>query len=137
MLALKRTLNKELLAIDEITAKLQSNVPKDEFYSFVKRLGNKLDSIETAIDAYAGHEEEQKEADRRIKLLSNKLAKREDLSSELKEIRTTKARLEAFEELSVKKLEFNKEISAISTTIASLQTGTSPRRKFTTIIFTN
>ncbi|MBI2137291.1 hypothetical protein HYU12_02100 [Candidatus Woesearchaeota archaeon] len=128
MLALKRSLNKELLAIEEITAKLQSNIQKDEFYSFVKKLGNKLDGIEAAIETYAGHEEELKETDRRIKLLSNKLAKREDLSSELRETRVIKARLNAFEELAVKKQEFHKELSAISAAIASLRTASSPRK---------
>ena len=71
ILNLKRSVNRELLAVEEIGGKLQTVVAKEEFYSFIKRLGERLEKIEANLYVYSSYENDIKEVEHALVLQIN------------------------------------------------------------------
>lgn len=121
ILNLKRSVNRELLAIDEMGSRLQTALSKEEFYSFIKRLGERLDKIEANLELYAGYDNEIKEVEARISNVGKKLSRQEDLSSEIKDVRKLKSKLSEFESSTVKTSDFTSENTKLLNNISSLK----------------
>ncbi|MAG16092.1 hypothetical protein CMO88_03455 [Candidatus Woesearchaeota archaeon] len=118
---LKRSVNRELVAIEELSGKLQTVLAKDEFYNFIKRLGERLDKLETNIDTYSGYDDELKEVDVKIKNLGKKISRQDDLSSEIKEVRKLRGKLSALEGSTVSAKKFNEELNKLLSDFSSLK----------------
>lgn len=121
ILNVKRSVNRELLAIEEIGGRLQTFVVKDEFYSFVKRLGERLDAIDDKMEAYLGYEDEIKSVDAKVNGLSKKLSRQDDMSGEVKEVRALRGKLEALEGSVVSARKFNEEIGKLLADVSSIK----------------
>ncbi len=121
ILALKRSLNRELLAIEEMSGCFQTVVVKDEFYSFVKRLGERLDRIDDHLEAYLGYEDDIKNVDAKVNSLGKKLSRQEDLGNEVKGIRRLNGKLEALEGSAISAQKFNESIGKILSDVSSVR----------------
>ncbi len=121
ILNLKKGVNRELLAVEEIGSRLQAFVAKDEFYSFVKRLGERLDRIDESLDAYLGYDEDIKSVDAKVKNFGKKLSRQEDLSEEVKEVRALRGKLAAIEGSAVSAQKFNESVGRMSSDISSVR----------------
>jgi len=121
ILDLKRSVNRELLAIDEVSNRLQRVVLKDEFYNFIKRLGERLDKIETSLEEYSSYEDNQKEVESKIKNLGKKISRQEDLSSEIKEVRKLRGKLAELEGSVVNTEKFNSDLRGLQNSISSMK----------------
>lgn len=121
ILNLKRSVNRELVAIDELGSRLQTTTSKDEFYKFIKRLGERLDRIEASLQLYSGYEEDIKDVETKVKVVGKKLSRQEDLSSEIKEVRKLKGKLKELEGTTVNVNHFNIELSKLLSEISSVK----------------
>ncbi len=121
ILNLKRAVNGELLAVEEIGSSLQTFVGKDEFYSFVKRLGERLDRIDESIEVYLGYGDEIKSVEGRVKSLGRKLSRQEDLEREVKEVRALGGRLAALEGSTVSAQKFNESLGRVYSDVSSVK----------------
>jgi len=121
MLNLKRSLNRDLIGIEELSGRIQTLTSKDEFYSFIKRLGERLDKIESSLETYLALEDGIKDTDSKLKSLFKKLSRQEDLSSEVKEVRKLKGKVSALEGSSVNILKFNDEVTKLDNAVSSIK----------------
>ncbi len=121
ILNLKRAVNRELLAVEEMGGQLQTFVVKDEFYSFIKRLGERLDKIDENLESYLGYEEEIKNVEAKVKGLGRKLSRQEDLGGEVKEVRALRGKLAALEGSAISANKFNDALSKVSSDVSSLK----------------
>jgi len=121
MLNIKRSLNRELLAIEEVSGRIQTLTSKDEFYSFIKRLGERLDKIETSLETYLALEDDIKNTDAKLKSVFKKLSRQEDLSSEVREVRKLKGKVSALEGSSVNVQKFNDEVTKLDNAVSSIK----------------
>ncbi len=118
---LKKGVNRELLAVEELGSRLQAFVAKEEFYSFVKRLGERLDRIDENLDAYLGYDEDIKSVDAKIKNFEKKLSRQEDLSGEVKEVRALRGKLAAIEGSTVSAQKFNEAVGRLSSDVSYIK----------------
>jgi len=132
VLNLKRSLNRGLLAVEGLGDRLHAFVVKEEFYTFIKRLGDRLEKIEANLELSSAYEEEIKEVASRVNNLDKKLSRQENLSAEIKEVRKLRGRLEGLEGSAVKVQNFNDETSKLADSIASVKKG-----MLTGIVFEN
>ncbi len=121
ILNLKRAANSELLKVEEIGGRLQAFVAKDEFYSFVKRLGERLDRIDENLEAYIGYEDDIKGIEGKLKGLDKKLSMQEDLGRDVKEVRALRGKLAAFEGSTISVQKFNESIGKVSSEVSSVK----------------
>ncbi len=121
ILNIKRSVNRELLAVEEVGSRLHTFVVKDEFYSFIKRLGERLDAIDDKMEAYLGYEDEIKNVDAKVRSLAKKLSRQEDLGGEVKEVRALRGKLAALEGSAVSAKKFNDEIGKLLADVSSIR----------------
>ncbi len=121
ILNLKKGVNRELLAVEELGSRLQAFVVKDEFYSFVKRLGERLDRIDENLEAYLGYEDDIKSIDAKVKNFGKKLSRQEDLSGEVKEVRALRGKLAEIAGSSVSAQKFNDYVGKLSSDVSSVR----------------
>ncbi len=121
ILTLKRSLNRELLAVEELSGRFNAVVVKDEFYSFVKSLGERLDRIDDSLEAYLGYEDDIKNVDAKVNSLGKKLSRQEDLGSEVKEVRRLNGKLDALEGSAVSAQKFNEGLGKVLSDVSSVR----------------
>ncbi|MBI2664781.1 hypothetical protein HYX10_05585 [Candidatus Woesearchaeota archaeon] len=118
ILNLKRSVNRELHAIEELGGRFQSAVLKEEFYSFIKRLGERLDKIEASIERYSGAEDSIKEVDAKVAAVARRISRRDDLAAELRTVRKLKSQIDELQSTSVSSKKFGEEIRSLTDRIS-------------------
>lgn len=118
---LRRSLNKQLFEIDDLSKKLGVLTTKEEFYSFVKNLGNKLDQMEQLFADRKLLEMHKEEFMARIEALRNELRKKEDLRRDIKLVRTVRRDLADLESRIIDKADVKKEIRQLDNKLFGLK----------------
>ncbi len=119
--SVKKSVNRNLAQIGELASGFGNLVSKEEFYSFVRELSDRLDEFEKL---FVGKESmEDFEADNRSKLkaLEKELKRKEDLSNEVKEIRSLRSRLAALAGSKVDSGQYLEDVQALRKLITDLQ----------------
>ena len=114
MIAIRRTLNQGKLATNTLNARMQELTSKDEFYSFIKRLGERLDRIDSSLETALKTERSLKNLEGKIKGVSGRISRKDDLNAEMKELRKVKSRLDTLESSTMDKNRFGSEIENLS-----------------------
>ena len=113
MLDLKRTLNQERLTAGRMNGRMRELISKDEFYSFIKRLGERLDGIDVSLEAAYRLEAAIKNLEEKIRSVSGRVSKREDLNAEMRELSGIKSRLASLENSAVDKDFLSSEVESL------------------------
>jgi chromosome segregation ATPase len=124
ILQIKRSLNKQLFSVESLNKSVSSNLPKDEFYTFVQRLGSKMEEIENSFSLKSDKTEIKGlvfELQKEIASLRKIVEKREDITEDLKQIRSLKGKMLELEGMAVSRPDFSKEISKIKSEIDSFK----------------
>ena len=119
VLNLKRTMNREFVAIEKLAERFQFYTSKQEFYDFISSLTNKLEKIEESAKVYNTFEEELKHIELRFKTLNKKIERRENLEKEVREIRKLRGRIASLEGSSVDSGRYSKDIAKIHSEVSS------------------
>ena len=113
MLDLKRTLNQERLTAGRMNGRMRELISKDEFYSFIKRLGERLDGIDVSLEAAYRLEAAIKNLEEKIRSVSGRVSRREDLNAEMRELSGIKSRLASLENSAVDRDFLSSEVESL------------------------
>lgn len=113
MIDLKRALNQEKLAAVKMKDGMQGLLSKDEFYSFIKRLGDRLDGIDASIESSLRLEGAIKNLDEKIRGVSGRISRKEDLNAEMKDMRKFKSKFASLESSALDKNRFRSEFEIL------------------------
>lgn len=119
VLNLKRTMNREFVAIEKLGERFQFYTSKQEFYDFISSLTNKLEKIEESAKVYDTFEEELKHIESRFRALNKKIERKENLEKEVREIRKLRGRVASLEGSSVDSGRYNKDLAKIYSEFSS------------------
>jgi chromosome segregation ATPase len=119
--SLKRSLNKQLFEIESLSKKTGVLTTKEEFYSFVKNLGNKLDQMEQLFADRKLLEMHKEEFLARLEALRNELRRQADTGKELKIVRKVRRGLYDLEAKIIDKDQFKKEIKQLDNKLFGLK----------------
>ena len=107
---LKRRTNQHSLIADELVDRVQSCIPKEEFYKFIKKLADRLDKIE-GMREWKRSEKEKEEIHYKFKELDKRAKIKENLKSEVRQVRKLQAKVAMLEGNSVKISDHNREVT--------------------------
>ena len=113
MIAFRRSLNQGKLAADMLNARMRELTSKDEFYSFIKRLGERLDRIDSSLERTLKLERSLKNLDEKTKGVSERILKKEELNAEVKDLKKLKSRFDDLESSTVDRNRFTAEIESL------------------------
>lgn len=114
MLDLKRGINSNLHSVEEIAKRLDSSTHKEEFYTFVKRLGSRLDQIESSLTEISGLSDEIEDLEANLGNLEKKQDRQDDITNEVKEVRKLRGKIASVEGKIVGIKRFNEEINSLN-----------------------
>ncbi len=124
----KRSLNKQLFSIESMSKTLGVVLPKDEFYTFVQRLGSKIEELETDFATKSERSDVEGivfELRKEISAVRKLVEQREGIADELRQVRSLKGKLLELEGLSVSKPEFSKEMAKLKADLSGLKSASS------------
>ncbi|MCP3682457.1 MAG: hypothetical protein GY861_07170 [bacterium] len=110
---LKRAINRNFFGIEDLKKKASDAATKEEFYSFIKNLSNKLERMESALVDEREFSQFSKNVDKSMDSLKKDVQQKEDLSEEVRSIRKLKGKLLDLEGKLVERKKFNKEMEYI------------------------
>ncbi len=131
ILQVKRSLNKQLLSVEQLQKSLSESLGKEEFYAFVKRLGSKIEDIENSFafksdtdDVNALSSGLSQELSRLRKLIE----RREELTEEIRQARTLRGKVLELEGILLPRADYAKDSATVKADISSLKSSTASGR---------
>ncbi len=124
ILQVKRSLNKQVFSVEEISRSIGNALGKEEFYAFIKRLGSKIEELENSFPAKSDKEDVDGMASElrdEIAALRKLLQQRDNLADEVREARYLKGKMLELEGSSVSRAEFSKEATKLKADLASVK----------------
>jgi hypothetical protein len=121
VLELRRAINRQFFKLEETEKRLRAYTLKEEFYSFIKNLSNKLDSMEQSLASKKELESLSQEISNEINSLKRAIQRRENLKSELSLVRQLNNRLIDFEGKFLDKKRFNEEFDYLNKAIINVK----------------
>lgn len=124
ILQVKRSLNKQVLSVEEINKAIGNALGKEEFYAFIKRLGSKIEELENSFPEKSDREDVDglaSELRDEIAALRKLLQQRDGLADEVREVRSLKGKVLELEGSFVSRAEFSKEATKLKADFASVK----------------
>ncbi len=116
ILQIKRSINKQLFSVEEMSKAAGNALGKEEFYAFIKRLGSKIEELENSFPAKSDKEDVDELASgirEEVAALRKLLQQRDDIAGEVREVRSLKGKVLELDGSSVSKAEFSKEAAKL------------------------
>ncbi len=132
ILQIKRSLNKQVFSVEEINKSIGNALEKQEFYAFIKRLGSKVEELESSFPAKSDKEDVDELAvglRDEIAALRKLLQQRDDLAGEVREVRSLKGKMLELEGSAVSRADFSKDATKLRSDLASVKASASATGK--------